>query len=429
MSSVTIDRTGVVVIGGKKVFPIGFSNPPPLGKKAPSGRDAWEELAVGGASFVRTGTDGWSLELVDGQIAVERASQDAAAAHGLHCLLWLGELTNLPARTAAQPPSANEQLLRKIVTAFKDHPGLGAYKGIDEPRNPFRGKNWVRPEGLVRAREKLRTLDANHPLVITQAPRSPISELVPYRPAFDITGADIYPVSYPPGVHSDSPNHDISVVGDITRKMVEAGGGKPVWMTLQIAWSGAAPSKTNPQVVPRFPSLQEERFMAYQAIVSGARGLIFFGGHLTQVCTPADAKAGWNWTFWQQTLRPLLAELSSSELQPALVAPNANLRIGTKAHTTGVTDVELVARRAGTFLYIIAVKRGGSTSLVDVVGLPPKRDGTALTHGEVLFEYVQQPPPPPLRPERQGPRPVTVTAGGFRDWFGPHDAHVYRFAL
>ncbi len=153
MSSVTIDRTGVVVIGGKKVFPIGFSNPPPLGKKAPSGRDAWEELAVGGASFVRTGTDGWSLELVDGQIAVERASQDAAAAHGLHCLLWLGELANLPARTAAQPPSANEQLLRKIVTAFKDHPGLGAYKGIDEPRNPFRGKNWIRPEGLVRARE------------------------------------------------------------------------------------------------------------------------------------------------------------------------------------------------------------------------------------------------------------------------------------
>ena len=52
--------------------------------------------------------------------------------------------------------------------------------------------------------------------------------------------------------------------------------------------------------------------MAYQAIVHGARGLIFFGGHLTEVCTPDDAKAGWNWTFWRQVLRPLVHELSPS---------------------------------------------------------------------------------------------------------------------
>ena len=24
-------------------------------------------------------------------------------------------------------------------------------------------------------------------------------------------------------------------------------------------------------------------------------------------------------------------------------------------------------------------------------------------------------------------RDVAVQGGGFRDWFGPHDAHVYRF--
>ena len=60
-------------------------------------------------------------------------------------------------------------------------------------------------------------------------------------------------------------------------------------MTLQIAWSGAALSKDAPNIVPRFPSLPQERFMAYQAIVNGARGLVFFGGHLTEVCTPDDA--------------------------------------------------------------------------------------------------------------------------------------------
>ena len=135
--------------------------------------------------------------------------------------------------------------------------------------------------------------------MIIQAPRSTVAELTPYRPAFDVTGADIFPVAYPPGEHSDLPNKDVSVVGDVTRKMIQAAGAKPVWTTLQIAWSGILPSADKPGLVPRFPTLHEERFMAYQAIVAGARGLMFFGGHLTQVMKPADARAGWNWTFWE----------------------------------------------------------------------------------------------------------------------------------
>ena len=97
----------------------------------------------------------------------------------------------------------------------------------------------------------------------------------------------------------------------MTKTLRTAAGPKPVWMTLQIAWSGVVPTRDRPGLVPRFPSLHDERFMAYQAIVNGARGLVFFGGHLTQVTTPADAKAGWNWTFWDRVLRPLVAELTS----------------------------------------------------------------------------------------------------------------------
>ena len=77
-------------------------------------------------------------------------------------------------------------------------------------------------------------------------------------------------------------------------------------MTLQIAWTGTTPTQQHPEVVPRFPTLHEERFMAYQAIVNGARGLNFFGGHPTQIADPADAESGWNWTFWSRVLRPLL---------------------------------------------------------------------------------------------------------------------------
>jgi hypothetical protein len=253
--------------------------------------------------------------------------------------------------------------------------------------------------------------------VITQAPIGTVAQLAPYRPAFDITGADVYPVSYPPGAHTKTANPDISVVGDVTRKLMKAAGGKPVWMTLQIAWSGVTPTRERPGIVPRFPTLQAERFMAYQAIVAGASGLVFFGGHLTQVAAPADAALGWNWSFWQQVLRPLVAELRSAAVEAALLAPAA------KAQATASTrDVGLVTRLDGTHRYVIAVRRKGTTSLVAFSGLPK-----ATRTGEVLHEYVQRPLPPPIGGGTQAFRTVDVANGTFRDWLAPHDARVYRF--
>jgi hypothetical protein len=434
MATVTIAPTGVLRIDGTDVFPIGFSNPPPLGKQAPSGKEGLAELKAGGGSFIRTGRVDWNLQSIDAQIAAERTLEDAAQAAGLHCWLWLGETPNLP----TTPNSANEQLLARITAEFKGHPGLGAYKGFDEPRNPFRGANWIRPAGLKRAKTKLKALDPNHPVVIIQAPPSPVEDLVPYQSSFDITGADIFPVSYPPGRHMNGPdgptttNRDISLVGDVTRKMVQAAGGAPVWTTLQIAWTWTTTSQSRPGVVPRFPTLFEERFMAYQAIVNGARGLMFFGGHLTHNVRPRDAQAGWNWRFWELVLRPLLQELTSTAVNPILVAPDAAATV-----TASASDIELVTRQDDRFVYVIAVRRGaattggGPTTQVTFSGLPRKGDGSPITDGQVLFEYVQDPLPPPLRTgdeEHQVFRSVGVANGGFRDWFGPHDVHVYRFA-
>jgi hypothetical protein len=414
----------VLVAGGRRVFPIGLSNPPPLERAKPGGRNGLAEVSSAGVSLIRTGTAGWSSEFADGLIAQERAKLDAAGKHGLLCWVWLGDLTDLPPHAAGTPPSQRERVLVKVVNALKGHPALGAWKGVDEPRNPFRGAKWIRAAGLVRGHARLQQLDPNHPLVITQAPGSPVAHLTPYRPAFDITGADIYPVSYPPGSHGGAGNKDISVVGDLTRELRRAAGSKPVWMTLQIAWSGVVRSRDRPAVVPRFPTLKQERFMAYQAIVNGARGLVFFGGHLTQVGTPADAKAGWNWSFWDRVLRPLLVELTSDDVRPALVAPNAKSVV-----KAGVKSVEVVTRQEGRTLYVIAVRRAGATSTVGFTGLPSRHDGQRLTRGEVLHEYVQDPPPPPIGGGRQVLRTVAVANGGFRDWFAPYDARVYRFRL
>jgi hypothetical protein len=179
------------------------------------------------------------------------------------------------------------------------------------------------------------------------------------------------------------------------------------------------PTAANPAIVPRLPSNDELRFMAYQAIVNGASGLAFFGGHLTEVMSPADAAAGWNWSFWRQALEPLVRQLSSSALGPALTAPAARARV-----VVSSKDVELVARRSDGFLYLLAVRRSGGTSRVRFSGLP-----ASIRGGQVLFEYVQDPPPPPVDPKAQKFRSVAVADGSFSDWFAPHDVHAYRFPV
>jgi hypothetical protein len=362
-------------------FPIVLSNGPP----AP---DRYDELAAAGVTMLRTGRATWT----DAAIGEERARLDAAHAHGLQCWVWLGSLQSLPAGA----PSAQRELLTRVVDQLHAHPALGAWKGHDEPN-----LGNVPAANLERGLRAIKSVDADHQVVVVMAPRGTSQSLVRYRKSLDVAGVDVYPFSYPPGIHSSLPAKDAGVVGDQARWLKAGIGTKPIWLTLQIAWSGIQPPH-----VPRFPSNAELRFMAYQAIVAGARGLVFFGGHLTNVMSPADAAAGWNWSFWEQSLAPLVRQLSSQSLAPALVAP-AGVKVQASAK-----DVELATRRTAQFDYLIAVRRGNATSRVQFTGLPK-----TLRGGQVLFEY-----------ENSAFRSVGVSGGAFTDWLGPRDARVYRFA-
>jgi hypothetical protein len=291
--------------------------------------------------------------------------------------------------------AAEEEQLRQIVARFKDHPGLGAWKGDDEPEW---GKRPIAP--LVRAREIIRQEDPHHPLVIIHAPRGTVDSLRRYNVTGDILGLDIYPIGYPPGANSLLPNKHISMVGDYTRMMQEvAHGQQPVWMVLQISWSGVIkPGKTL-----RFPTFPEERFMTYQAIINGARGLVYFGGSLPASLSDSDKPLGWNWTFWKRVLRPVVEEIGAhSPLYPALTAADSSLPIACRAE-----GIEFRVREVNGELFVLACKREGETLRVEFSGLPE-----SLKDGEVMFE---------------SPRRVEVKDGTFTDWFAPFDVHVYRF--
>jgi hypothetical protein len=230
-----------------------------------------------------------------------------------------------------------------------------------------------------------------------------VESLRRYNVAGDILGADIYPIGYPPGQHSTLTNKNISLVGDHTRILMEAAEGKmPVWMVLQISWSGVLkPGKTL-----RFPTFPEERFMTYEAIIAGARGLVYFGGDNQEAMSGADKRLGWNWTFWKRVLRPVFEEIGvKSPLYPALVAPNSSLPV----QTGGAAGVEFCTRLVGSDLFLLACKREGETARVEFSGLP-----ATAREGEVLYE---------------SPRTVAAAGGKFTDWFAPFEAHVYRFKL
>ncbi len=401
----TVDRaTGNLLLDGTPVFPIGLSDGPPSDGLAPdTGLNAWAEIAAAGVNFVRNYTV-WSPAGTDEQMLVVGQELDAASTHKLQVWLALAGVDNdLSKRT----------LLDRIVNEFKAHPGLGVWKGADEPAHAR-----IPAAGCVAVYDHLRSLDPHHAVAIIEAPRGPaatpggrdtpltVEAIEPYASACDIHGVDIYPI--PPGAHAGGPpvNRDLSVVGDMTRLVGQASRSKGIWTTLQIAWSGVIP----PHPI-LFPSLQQARFMAYDAIVSGARGLFFFGGQIKQVLDPADRKSGWNWTYWRNVQRPLVIELTDHEHAPALTAALSSTRV--RADTA---DIALSAREANGFLYVIAVRKNPTrTGTVRFDGLP-----RAISQGLVLGHGSENPA-----------RAIPVADGSFTDpsAFGPHNARVYRFRL
>src|SRR5262249_59246372 len=112
--------------------------------------------------------------------------------------------------------AAKAMELVRVVNKDKDHPGLACWKGADEPAWGGVPVDHVQPFYDI-----VHGLDGNHPVWITQAPRGTIESLRQYNTAYDVGAMDIYPVSYPPGAHSDLPNKSISVVGDHAARMRE----------------------------------------------------------------------------------------------------------------------------------------------------------------------------------------------------------------
>ena len=197
-------------------------------------------------------------------------------------------------------------------------------------------------------------------------------------------GVDVYPVT----LADQAP--DLHGVGRWTSTLASVTPTQAVWTTIQVCASGSYDGASGAYVLP---TLAQERYMAYDAIINGARSLAFYGGNIPGCWSASDRAAGWNWTFWNAVLKPLVGELNAAApLAPALIDPAS-----TQTLTADDASTQAISRAgSGQDLWVLAARAGAGSARVTISGLPSGiNSGTVYTEG----------------------RSVSVTNGSFTDDF------------
>jgi len=327
------DNAGFIIKDGKHLFPIGCYELPK--DDAELGR-----MARAGINLVRCGS---------------RPDLDRAASVGMSG--WI----------VVPMQQGSSDVVREKIESVVTHPALAVWEGPDEIVHNFtawsglyRTKKiykspdaWAKqsPEAVAyseqqagqvipklhEAAELIRTLDQNkHQIWINEACKSDLKFVRQYIDHIDITGCDIYPVK--------ESSRDVIEVGDATERWKKVGRNeKPVWMVLQaFSWSELGDYYGHKTLL--YPSFTESRFMAYDAIVHGARGILYWGSHYLKS------------SEFRQSIYAVTSELAA--LQEFLVAPGysqAHLTLVELEPDPSARGVRMSVRRAGREWIVIMV--------------------------------------------------------------------------
>ncbi len=292
---------GLLTTPNGPVFPLGFY-------ELPEEDAALKAMADAGVTLIR---------------CRDRADLDRIHALGMHGVL------PLPLQNGAT------ESLRETIAGLADHPALAVWEGPDEVVWNFTSYSglyrtlgvhsekdaWEKqaPEAVAYAETKaaeiipnmraavdlIHELDtSNRPVWINEAQSSDTYYVRQYLDFVDITGCDIYPVK--------RENRKLERIGQGTERWLKVGRGKPVYMVLQaFSWDElGAYYGVQDTAYPTFP---ESRFMAYDAIVRGASGILYWGSQFLKSET------------FRESLYALISELNA--LQPFLVAPVQPVKI------------------------------------------------------------------------------------------------------
>lgn len=247
-NAVKIDRiSGGLIVEGLPFFPFGFY------AYSPVQPGLAEQEAVKGFNMMSP------YQKIEGKTLKERKQyMDRCAALGMkvnYNVLSVagGGGVNMDAKGSAKKKDP-EELLRKEIETFRNHPALLSWYISDEPVG-----QGVAPEQLENAYNLIKELDPYHPVTIVFMSPGLARD---YSHVMDIVMADPYPI----------PSGDVKEVGSISSMLHEEFFlEKPVWIVPQ-AFGGN-------EYWEREPTHQELRAMTYLSIVNNAMGIQYFIRH------------------------------------------------------------------------------------------------------------------------------------------------------
>ncbi len=225
----------------------------------------------------------------------------------------------------------------------------------------------------------LRALDPARFIWLNHAPRNSVRAMREHNRAVDMAGCDIYPIPANLRVgHSDLPNTSPSSVGEYTDRMREGAPGKACAMVLQgFGWRDLQESVTEAEMeigIGRRPTLKEQRFMAWDAIVHGANAILYWGTAYLKEPESDEAKA-----FWKDLLTVVREVADHARFIAApTVTPAARVRVEEHYASNDGTGVRAMLKKVGDEYLLIVVNENGCGVTFTVSGLPAALDGRSL---------------------------------------------------
>jgi len=250
-----IDENNRLIADGKPYFPIGWFGNTSL--------DQFEEIAGGPFNTILPyGVNGKTKAYVTRYL--DRAQ--AAGMKLIYCMNDIYPTATFYEKTGWEGIMGNSNIADAVVNAYKNHPAVLAWYLNDERPKELMPKfvNYYKQAG---------TNDPGHPCFIVIYN---LSELKYFPSTTDIMGVDRYPI----------PSEPITTVTKEMKLAKEAvKGHKPIIAVVQaFGWyqynqafpdRGRTPSEEELKS-GRAPTYEETKNMAYQAIVHGANGLLFY---------------------------------------------------------------------------------------------------------------------------------------------------------
>ena len=317
-------KNGVVHVNNKPFFAIGTC-------MAAHHHKALKECGEAGFNLVQT----WTYDKKD-PLSYRQDIRDAYE-NGMYALVSFNGLEN------------DIEMVKAVVKACKDEPGLLAYDLPDEPNlrkdepadKPYleRPYRWG-PSQLKEMYDAVKSIDKEHPVTITLA-HGIAKDHSDYYPVTDIMCGDVYPVPASP-MEVQAAYSDVIVKGCL---------GKPAWQYVQMS-----PVMPELKDKDRHPSIEEVRCLTYMSITHGITGVNYFAFQVRPWYDwRINESAPEYWAKWPG----LLKELRS--VSPFFMVPNVPGKVevlqteGSKKGPWGQDALHIALRKVKKEYLLIAV--------------------------------------------------------------------------